>query len=77
MRPIASSRAIEPPPAPISMRSMTGTFSGMPDPCAKRLTLPASKVVACSGSPFSMRHILAVVPPMSNAMTEGVPVIRA
>ena len=77
MSPIASSRAIDPPPAPISIRSMTGTLSGMPEPGANRLTRPASNVVACSGSPSSIRHILAVVPPMSNATTDGVPVIRA
>ena len=36
MRPIASIEAIEPPPAPISIISMTGIEIGMPEPLKKR-----------------------------------------
>ena len=65
-RPIASTRAIEPPPAPISIMSTTGTLSGRPEPFRKRRTRPASNSCLWSGPPPSTRHIFAVVPPMSN-----------
>ena len=68
---MASRREIEPPPAPISIKSITGTLSGIPDPLRKRRTRPASNVFACSGSKFSMRHIFAVVPPISNVSRFG------
>ena len=49
---VASSRAIEPPPAPISIISMTGMRSGKPEPFMKRAGRSTSKVRADSGSPF-------------------------
>src|SRR3954464_3360922 len=61
--------AIEPPPAPISIMSMTGALIGRPEPRLKRCTRAASIVDATSMFPFSIRQAFAVVPPMSNEMT--------
>ena len=55
----------------------TGTLSGRPEPLRKRRTRAASNSWACSGAPFSIRHILAVVPPMSNEMTGPRPISLA
>ena len=63
---MASTRAIEPPPAPISIMSTTGTLRGSPEPLRKRRTRPASSSCTRLGQPRSTRHIFAVVPPMSN-----------
>ncbi len=58
-----------PPPAPISIMSMTGVLMGSPLPRLKRCTRAASIMGAMSGRPCWMRHALAVVPPMSKEMT--------
>ncbi len=68
---------MEPPPAPISISSTTGTSSGSPLPRLKRHTRATSNSRVICGSPSSMRQILAVVPPMSKASTRGAPVARA
>ena len=73
MRPSASTRAIEPPPAPISTISMTGMRTGSPLPFLKRDWRSISKVRPLSGSPSSIRQILAVVPPMSKESTRVSP----
>ncbi len=65
MRPIAPSEASEPPPAPISIISMTGIEIGMPEPLRKRVVRATSKLRAVRGWPSSIRQIFAVVPPMS------------
>ena len=65
--------AMEPPPAPISIISMTADLIGKPEPRVKRLTLAASIIGAISARPFSIRQALAVVPPMSNEITSGFP----
>ena len=65
MRPIASTQAIDPPPAPISIISITGMEIGIPDPLAKRVLRATSKLRAVFGVKSSIRQILAVVPPMS------------
>ena len=44
MRPMLSTAAIEPPPAPISTISITGMRSGRPEPFLKRPTRATSKV---------------------------------
>ncbi|MFO1408910.1 MAG: hypothetical protein U1F06_00805 [Steroidobacteraceae bacterium] len=64
-------RAIEPPPAPISIRSTTGTWMVMPLPRWKRCTRPTSKVGTTSAWPFWIRQDLAVVPPMSKQNMSG------
>ena len=60
-------RAIEPPPAPISIMSTTGATTGSPDPRLNRWTRAASIIGAIAGRPPRTRQILAVVPPMSKA----------
>jgi hypothetical protein len=77
MRRRASNCVIEPPPAPISTISTTGIFSGMPLPFMKRCARLTSKLRESSGSPSSIRQILAVVPPMSNETTRFSPSSRA
>ena len=72
-----STWAMEPPPAPISISSTTGTSSGSPLPRLKRHTRATSNSRVIWGSPSSMRQILAVVPPMSKASTRAAPVARA
>ena len=49
IRAIASTRAMEPPPAPISTISMTGIRNGNPDPFRKRPTRATSKARAVCG----------------------------
>ncbi len=56
---------MEPPPAPISIISMTGIEMGMPLPFLKRDVRSTSKVLAVAGVKSSIRQIFAVVPPMS------------
>ena len=72
-----SSRAMEPPPAPISISSMTGTRMGSPEPRLKRSARATSNSRASSGSPPSMTQALAVVPPMSNDSSRPSPASRA
>ncbi len=67
---------MEPPPAPISIMSMTGALIGSPLPRLKRWTRAASIPGATSGAPSWMRQALAVVPPMSNDSTSRSPVSR-
>ena len=66
MRRSESTRAIEPPPAPISTMSITGMRTGMPLPLAKRYARATSKWRDCCGVKSSISVIFAVVPPMSN-----------
>ncbi len=73
MRPKLSTPAIDPPPAPISTISTTGTFTGMPLPFMKRWARFTSKLRDSKGAPLSMRHIFAVVPPISNEITRFSP----
>ena len=61
--------AIEPPPAPISIMSITGALIGRPEPRLKRCTRAASIIEATSMRPSSTRQALAVVPPMSKEIT--------
>src|SRR6266571_170043 len=68
-RPISSTSAMLPPPAPISISSMVEMRMGRPLPSMKRRCLAASKLYAVSGSPPSTSDSLAVVPPMSKAST--------
>ena len=70
---MASTEAIEPPPAPISTISITGMRSGSPLPLRKRYWRATSKMRECCGSQSSIRQILAVVPPMSNDSTRSRP----
>ena len=56
--------AMEPPPAPISHSSTTGNRSGRPLPALKRSMRATSRLRAVCGRPSSMKHSLAVVPPM-------------
>ena len=65
-----------PPPAPISIISITGTLTGSPLPFLKRYLRSTSKCGAISGSPRSIRHALAVVPPMSNESRFGQSISR-
>ena len=65
MRPSRSTAATDPPPAPISIMSMTGMDTVMPLPFLKRVVRATSKVRAVRGAPSVIRQILAVVPPMS------------
>src|SRR3954471_4334848 len=71
---MASTWAIEPPPAPISTISITGMRTGSPDPFRKRAARSTSNTREVSGWYFSIRQIFAVVPPMSKdqdpALTE-------
>ena len=72
-----STRAIEPPPAPISIISITGTRIGSPEPFLKRSARATSNSRPTSGAPSSITHALAVVPPMSNESSFGSPRSRA
>jgi len=74
---MASTRAIDPPPAPISTVSTTGVRIGIPDPGLNRCTRAASIIGAIRGRPLSMRLIFAVVPPMSKATASGRPISDA
>ncbi len=60
--------AMEPPPAPISIMSITGALIGMPEPFLNRCSRAASMNGAISARPPSIRQAFAVVPPMSNEM---------
>jgi hypothetical protein len=73
MRFNASTRAREPPPAPISIISMTGIRTGSPLPFRKRAERSTSKLRDFRGSNSSIRQILAVVPPMSKDRTRFSP----
>ena len=68
---------MEPPPAPISIISMTGTRMGSPEPFLNRSARATSNSRATSGSPWSMTHALAVVPPMSKDSIRDSPARRA
>ncbi len=68
-----STRAMEPPPAPISISSTTGTRMGSPEPFLNRSARATSNSRASSGSPRSMTQALAVVPPMSKDSTRSMP----
>ena len=72
-----STRATEPPPAPISISSMTGTRIGRPEPFLKRSARATSNSRASSGSPPSMTQAFAVVPPMSKESSRPSPRRRA
>ena len=63
-----------PPPAPISINSIVGIRTGSPLPRLKRCTRAISKVSAIDGRPSRIRHILAVVPPMSKLTRSASPV---
>jgi len=65
--------AIEPPPAPISTRSIAWMFIGSPLPGAL-FTRCSSNAVVVVGRPFSINASFAVVPPMSKAMRSRWPV---
>ena len=69
--------AIEPPPAPISIISVTGMRTGRPLPLMKREARAISKWREDWGSPSSIRQTFAVVPPMSNDTTRSRPQDRA
>ena len=64
-----------PPPAPISIMSITGTSRGKPLPFLKRYTRATSDSEARAKSPPAVRMALAVVPPMSKAKTSRRPAI--
>ena len=67
-------RAMEPPPAPISIISMTGMQIGRPLPFWKRARAPPRRSRTCGRrAPFSIRQIFAVVPPMSKESTWSSP----
>ena len=72
-----STRAIEPPPAPISIISMTGTRTGSPEPFLNRSARATSNSRATRGAPPSMTQAFAVVPPMSNDSRRESPRSRA
>ena len=63
--PSESTDAIEPPPAPISIISITGIEIGMPEPFLKRAVRSTSNLLAVAGVKSSISAIFAVVPPMS------------
>ncbi|OGL13924.1 MAG: hypothetical protein A3F92_02770 [Candidatus Rokubacteria bacterium RIFCSPLOWO2_12_FULL_71_22] len=69
----SAARAIEPPPAPISTRSIAWMFIGSPLPGAFP-TRWSSNAVVVYGRPFSTSASFAVVPPMSNAIRSRWPV---
>ena len=71
--PTSSIAAMEPPPAPISIMSITGALIGRPEPLLKRCTRAASIIGAISARPSSIMHALAVVPPMSKEITSFLP----
>ena len=66
---MASTWASEPPPAPISTISITGMRKGRPLPLRNRAARSTSKLREAWGFRFSIRQILAVVPPMSKEST--------
>ena len=68
--------AMDPPPAPISIMSITGVLIGRPEPLAKRCTRAASSTGMISKRPSSISAALAVVPPMSKEMTSLWPANR-
>jgi len=68
---------MEPPPAPISISSITGTRMGSPDPFLKRSARATSNSRATSGAPPSITQALAVVPPMSKESSRVSPRCRA
>ena len=72
-----STRATEPPPAPISISSTTGTRMGSPEPFLKRSARATSNSRASRGSPRSITQALAVVPPMSKESRRSRPTCRA
>ncbi len=76
-RPRRSTVAIEPPPAPISIISITGIRTGIPDPLIKRSARAISNWRDVCARPLSMRQSFAVVPPMSRDRTSSSPARRA
>ena len=68
---------MEPPPAPISIISMTGTRIGSPEPFLNRSARATSNSRATSGWPPSMMQALAVVPPMSKESRRSALIWRA
>ena len=65
--------AIDPPPAPISIISITGALIGRPEPLVKRCTRAASSRGEISARPPSIMQAFAVVPPMSKDSTSSSP----
>ena len=70
-RPRSSTSAIEPPPAPISIMSMTGMRTGRPLPWRNSCTRATSIAYFLIGSPSRTSAPFAVVPPMSNESRFG------
>ena len=73
--PEPSTRAMLPPPAPISIRSTTGTCTGSPLP-AEAAACGRPRSSRSRGRPSAIRQGLAVVPPMSKAITSRWPAAR-
>jgi hypothetical protein len=71
MRLNESTRAMEPPPAPISTMSITGMRTGKPLPLAKRAVRATSKCRDCCGVKSSISVSFAVVPPISNEIARS------
>src|SRR2546426_12472427 len=71
--PLGSNLAMEPPPAPISTMSTTGTFTGYP---GKVRVWNSLYSVVTFGVLASTREHFAVVPPMSREITLGSPTSR-
>jgi hypothetical protein len=67
----------DPPPAPISIISITGMRTGIPEPFRNRSARAISKRRAVWGRASSIRQSLAVVPPMSKESTASSPRSRA
>jgi hypothetical protein len=63
--PSALTRAILPPPAPISIILTAGTATGNPLDLVKRRERATSTSSVSGNTPSRMRHAFAVVPPMS------------
>ena len=70
-----SARAIEPPPAPISTRSMAWMFIGIPLPGWSRIRCSSNSRIVW-GMPPAISESFAVVPPMSKATRSAWPVSR-
>ena len=72
---VISARAMDPPPAPISTRSIAWMFIGMPLPGCSRMRWSSNSRMVW-GAPSATSDSLAVVPPMSNATRWRCPVSR-
>jgi hypothetical protein len=73
IRPMRSTLTSDPPPAPISIISITGMRTGMPEPLRNRSARAISNRRAVWGRAPSMRQSFAVVPPMSKESTASSP----